>query len=283
MNTRRGMPKVITLRLTSRCNANCKPCFAPKNIPEMPLSLLRKLFDFLVENGITAILLTGGEPLLREDFAEVVGELKRRGFKIFLDTNADFFSKHRRIIARCVDVIGLPVDFADKSYRGSENLNNVLRTLECLAKAKKRPKIRIGTVVTKDNFEDLVKIGNLIKKYPISVWKLYQFTPQESNAIRNKRFLEITEDQFDLAVKQVKSKFSRFFGVVISKRTDRNRAYFYIESDGRVVMPVDDMNICKLVSIGNVFDKDIFDKWASWVSRKSHIANAKATFMRKFR
>ncbi len=270
-------PSVATLRITSRCNRDCKCCFAPKNAPEMDILTLKKIFSFLVVNGVKAILLTGGEPLLRKDFPAIVREIKNLEMGIFLDTNADFFFRYRHLICQHVDTIGMPITFADGSWNEG-NFENVLRALEFLAKAEKRPAIRVGTVVTKANIGQLDKIGDLIRNYPISIWKLYEFTPQEEVAIKHMRELEVTKKQFELATERVKSKFLHFFDVAISRREERNRAYFFIESDGRVAMPVDDMNICRLKTIGKIFDANIFDVWAEWVVKRSHLSNIEKTF-----
>jgi MoaA/NifB/PqqE/SkfB family radical SAM enzyme len=280
MKNQKISPEVATLRVTSRCTRDCKHCFAPKDVPEMLLSSLKKIFCLLVANGVRSVLLTGGEPLLRQDFREIILQLKRHGLRIFLDTNGDSFSQYRNLICRNVDTIGLPINFPNRSY-GEGNFENVMRVLEYLARSRTRPLIRIGTVVTRDNIGELEEVGDLINAYPISIWKLYQFTPQEKKAIANRRLLEVDEEEFDIATEKVKEEFSGFFDVTISKRTDRNRAYFLIEPDGRVAMPVDNMDVCRLETIGNIFEADIFKKWAEWISEDCYRKNAKSTFKNK--
>ena len=158
----------------------------------------------------------------------------------------------------------------------------VLRTLNYLKHLKKRPIIRIGTTVTKDNFKKLDEIGKLLKNYPVDIWKIYQFTPQSYNAIKNRLSLEISQQNFDKATKKIKGSFSKNFKTIISKRKDRDRAYFFIASDGAVFTPVDDLDICKQVKIGNIFDKDILVKWKKISSEKHYISNAEPTFNYKF-
>jgi MoaA/NifB/PqqE/SkfB family radical SAM enzyme len=275
-------PQIVTLRITSRCNNNCKYCFAPKNAKEMNLSKLKKLFRLFYNSGVKAVLLTGGEPLLRDDFDEILKELNRYHLKIFLDTNGDFFFKYKNLISKYVDVIGLPIDFPDSSYRNKRNLKIILEILSYYKKLKKHPAIRIGTVVTKDNFKRLNEVGELLKNYPVDIWKIYQFTPQNLNAIKNKSYLEISQKEFDGVTKNIENVFSNWFTVVVSKRKDRNCAYFFIDSDGTVFMPVDDLDICREEKIGTIFEKDILDKWKRWISEKEYVNNAKATFNYKF-
>ena len=243
---------------------------------------LKELFHLLHTKGVKAVLLGGGEPLLRDDFGEILRELKRYNFKIFLDTNGDLFFGSNDLITEYVDVLGLPVDFPDSSYRNEDNLKTVFKILGYYKGLKKRPIIRVGTVVTKDNSERLNEIGKLLKSYPVDIWKIYQFVPQNYNAIKNRSSLEISQKEFDGATQRIRDIFSDNFKVVISRREDMNRAYFFIASDEAVFVPIDDLNICRQIKIGSVFDRNISEKWKKVVSEKHYINNAEATFNCRF-
>lgn len=184
------------------------------------------------------------------------------------------FLKYRRLITENINTIGLPLDFPDRNYRNKENNRNVRKILSYLKKFKKHPQIRIGTVVTKDNWHQLSEIGELISNYPIYAWKLYEFTPQEVNALKNRKLFEISGKKFESATARVFNRFSRKFTVIISKRKHRNRAYFFIDPDGTVFVPVDGSRICRQVKVGNIFDKDIFNKWQKLVLQSNYLKNA---------
>lgn len=248
----------------------------------MNFTELKKMFHLFYLKNVKAIVLTGGEPLLRDDFEEIVKELKKYNFKIFLDTNGDFFFKYKDSISKKIDVLGLPIDFPDSSYRNENNFRTILEILNYNKNLKKRPIIRIGTVITKDNFRNLDKIGELLKNYPIDIWKIYQFTPQNLNATKNKLSLEISQKTFDDTSQKLQDIFSEFFKVVISERRDRNFAYFFVNPDGTVFMPIDGFDICREKIIGNVFDRDILDKWNKFISAENYVNNAELTFNYKF-
>lgn len=280
----KDFPDIITIRLTSKCNNNCKYCYAgPKsNKREMGYLKLKKLFGIFHERGVKAILLGGGEPLVRKDFGKIIRELRKQGIKIFLDTNGDFFSRHKSLILNYVDTIGLPIDFPDSSYRNKTNLQAILKALTFFKGQKKRPKIRIGTVVMQDNFNKLNQIGELIKDYPVDIWKLYEFIPQYGNSSKNKRSLEIPPDKFDKVTQEAKRRFSRYFKVLISKRKNRTNAYFFVDSNGVVFMPVDNPSFCGYVIIGDVFEMDIVEKWEKLVLKSNYKNNISATFNHNF-
>lgn len=275
-------PEIVSFRITSKCNNNCKYCYGPpQNLEEMNFLKLKRMFHLFSKNGVKAIVLCGGEPLVREDFEDIIKELKKFNFKIFLDTNGDLFFKYKDLIAENIDVLGLPIDFPDKSYRNSDNLNTVLKILTFFKNKSKKPIIRIGTVITKDNINELEKIGDLIKDYPIDIWKIYEFIPQ-NNAVKNKSFLEVSHQQFNETSQKIKDKFSEYFKIVISKRKDRTNAYFFVASNGEVFMPVDDFDVCREIKLGNVFDENIVEKWKKFVSENNYQSNAKVTFGYKF-
>lgn len=276
-------PEVATFRITTRCNNNCKHCFASKKTTrEMDLEELKTLFKLFVLKGIRAVVLTGGEPLVRRDIPEILRELNSNKLQIFLDTNGDYFQQYKDEIVRHIEDLGFPIDFSDRSYRNKNNLKSVLDALIYLKTIKKRPRIRIGTVLTKDNVRTLNNIGELLINYPIDTWKIFQFIPMNENAIKNRIHLEISEREFDEATQKIKEAYSEYFQIVISKRNRRSRGYFFIDSDGIIFMPVFSPTICKEVVIGNIFDDDIIEKWRLSAAKQNYINNAEITFQYNF-
>ncbi|MDA8239681.1 MAG: radical SAM protein [Nitrospiraceae bacterium] len=87
------IPVNATLELTYRCNNRCVHCYCslPANDPsaagELSTAEIKRLFDGLASMGSLWLLLTGGEPLLREDFEEIYMHAKKKGFLITFFTN----------------------------------------------------------------------------------------------------------------------------------------------------------------------------------------------------
>ena len=93
--TDRRIPLDFYLEITARCNNNCRHCYI--NLPasdrlakqkELSLAEISDIADQAVELGALWCLLTGGEPLLRHDFADIFLALKRKGLLLSLFTNA---------------------------------------------------------------------------------------------------------------------------------------------------------------------------------------------------
>lgn len=71
--------------LTGKCNYRCRHCFqsAPEGVLGEPTH--EQIFDIIHQfrkNGIHSVSLTGGEPLIRSDFFEIVDELIRNDIRI---------------------------------------------------------------------------------------------------------------------------------------------------------------------------------------------------------
>jgi radical SAM protein with 4Fe4S-binding SPASM domain len=88
------IPLDASIDLTYRCNNKCVHCYC--NLPERDVTAksnelnteeVKKLFDGLASLGTLWLLITGGEPLLREDFEEIYIYAKKKGFLITFFTN----------------------------------------------------------------------------------------------------------------------------------------------------------------------------------------------------
>lgn len=78
-----------TLEVTYRCNLNCGHCYVAHNQDreEITFQEIRNLLDTVVDKGCLWLLITGGEPLVRDDFLEIYTYAKKKGLIITLFTN----------------------------------------------------------------------------------------------------------------------------------------------------------------------------------------------------
>lgn len=86
-----GLPISGTFELTRRCNFSCRMCYVHN---EHCVKDALSTEDWLniagqaVDAGVLFLLLTGGEPFIREDFCDIYSALSKMGFVISINTNA---------------------------------------------------------------------------------------------------------------------------------------------------------------------------------------------------
>lgn len=79
-----------TLEVTPYCNLRCVHCYVTHAIPEGQLLTREEWFriiDEIADEGCFYLLLTGGEPFLRDDFLDIYTHAKRKGMFITIFTN----------------------------------------------------------------------------------------------------------------------------------------------------------------------------------------------------
>jgi len=89
---RRREPISASLELTRRCNLGCVHCYLPRrpdrSRAELSGAEVRSILDQTAAAGCLSLLLTGGEPLLRDDFPELYRHARELGLIVVLFTNA---------------------------------------------------------------------------------------------------------------------------------------------------------------------------------------------------
>jgi MoaA/NifB/PqqE/SkfB family radical SAM enzyme len=81
-------PSVAGLELTYSCNVRCRHCYVNGlGGEELTLNEYRRLIDDLYDLGRFCLVFTGGEPLLRPDFFDIVAYANRKRFLKVLFTN----------------------------------------------------------------------------------------------------------------------------------------------------------------------------------------------------
>lgn len=90
-NDHEGKTCTAVLEITYRCNMNCEICFADteKNKYEPDLAKIRKMYEAAYKfGGDCSIQLSGGEPTVRDDIADILRMGKEMGFShIQVNTN----------------------------------------------------------------------------------------------------------------------------------------------------------------------------------------------------
>ncbi len=110
-------PYLISYNLTRRCNLKCRHCYLDAGELEgrfdMSTEEVVSVIDSIAElNPSAMLILTGGEPLLRDDIFQIVSHASGRGFTVFIGTNGTGLSAHmvRRLKESGAKGVGISLD-----------------------------------------------------------------------------------------------------------------------------------------------------------------------------
>src|SRR5947209_19827277 len=87
------VPHVIAWNLTRRCNLECAHCYIAAGPRESAVSeletaqCLRIVDDLVALNPAPLLILSGGEPLLRDDLTDIARYASQRGATVVVGTN----------------------------------------------------------------------------------------------------------------------------------------------------------------------------------------------------
>ena len=120
-------PKILTFFVTNTCNAKCSHCFNWKTCSTGELSLeeIQKI-NF---NGFDSISITGGEPTLRVDLADICSQVVKN--KIYLNTNGLMPKR----VTEVIEKIGANMISITVSLDGTKELHNQIRGIDCFDSA----------------------------------------------------------------------------------------------------------------------------------------------------
>jgi radical SAM protein with 4Fe4S-binding SPASM domain len=174
-------PAEFDLELTARCNNNCRHCYI--NLPagdaqaiskELTSPEIARIAGEAVDMGALLCLITGGEPLLREDFADLYLTLKRLGLLVSVFTNACLINEqHVRLFRKYpprnieVTVYGASEETYERVTRRPGSYKAFRRGLNLLQEGG--VKVRLKTMALRSNVHELPEIArfcrNLTKDY----------------------------------------------------------------------------------------------------------------------
>lgn len=256
----------------SQCNVWYKPTNETINITgknilrsELNFKQLTKILTIFANLGLKKINIGGGEPLLRTDTPKIIEFANKLGISVYLSTNATFLKSKYEEIKDNIKVLGLPLDGSTIEIntlmgRAPYLMNNIKSTLEYFNKNKPNHVVKVGTIISKINIEDMEKIGSFLYEtpgiYKPDIWRIYQFEKIERGE-NNAELYEINNEDFLSKIKFLKERFPQ---VKIAPRsnTEHNNAYFFISPDG--MLQLVDNKHRSILDISVATEKDIYKK-----------------------
>jgi heme b synthase len=120
--------QMIAWEITRSCNLFCAHCRSSSTAgtyeDELSAEECLHLIDRIVEVGKPVLILTGGEPLLRQDFFQIAGYAVRKGLRVVIGTNGTLITENvaaklkEAPISRVAVSIDFPTNELQDKFRG---------------------------------------------------------------------------------------------------------------------------------------------------------------------
>lgn len=224
------------LEITARCNNDCRHCYI--NLPasdvrakksELSIAQISDIAGQAVAMGSLWCLINGGEPLLREDFADIFLLLKKKGLLVSVFTNACLLTaEHIELFKKYpprdmeVTVYGVTEETYERVSRKPGSYSAFRRGLDLLLKAG--IKVRLKAMALRSNVSELPAIAAFCRKYTKDY---FRFDPLlhlrfDGNEARN---IEIRAERLDADE------------IVAIEQADRERSNSLKKNCDRIVFP----------------------------------------------
>ncbi len=163
--------RYLELQITDRCNLRCRHCYIGEGAGDelSPERVRNILQEFERMQGLR-LLITGGEPLLHSEFAEINGMLPGFSVRKALFTNG--FLLDRNIAEGLnVDEIQVSIDGLESSHdalRGKGSFKRAVRAVELAAEADLD--VSVSTMVHSRNLGEFDEMERLFRSLGVKDW-----------------------------------------------------------------------------------------------------------------
>jgi radical SAM protein with 4Fe4S-binding SPASM domain len=182
------LPHVVAWNLTKRCNLHCTHCYisaGPWETAEAELSTAecrRVVDELLAVNPAPMLILSGGEPLVREDLPELVAYASGRGATVVVGTNGTMLTDARAATLKDAGASGVAVsvDSLEESrhdgFRGGPHA--LSRTVAGLARLRaRRLDFVVQTTATPENADEIPALVEWAAAQGAVCFNLYFLVP----------------------------------------------------------------------------------------------------------
>ena len=231
----------VDLRVTSKCNMKCTFCHgAPRGCKDSTPDELLKLILKLKQAGVEKIVFSGGEPTLYDGLLELMQFSKQLGLIVYLSSNCRNHGRWYRDIKDTIDWIGIPLDGSSPfkcqaMSRANWSFDESISFLTYLKQNPPKHGVKVGTVVSRINLNDIMEIGNIISSsevYRPNIWRLYEFA-HRGEGLKSKDIFGISSKQFADITDQATLKFGNLVSPLSNK--DHDYSYYFINPNLDIV------------------------------------------------
>src|SRR5579883_1163115 len=199
-------PKIVIWEMTRACALACQHCRAeaiPRRDPsELSTEEAFTLVDAVRACGKPIFVLTGGDPLMRDDIYEIVGYAVSRGLRVAVSPSATgrltTLALERLTRAGCKRIsLSIDAPNAEMHDRFRGVAGSFKRTTDAARTARELDmELQINTTVSRFNADRLVEIADLVGRLDAVLWSAFFLVPVGRAAVDDVLNAEETEEAF---------------------------------------------------------------------------------------
>ena len=192
----------LRVSLTDKCNLRCHYCMpanpefmqSPKLMSSEEIEHISSIF--VNDYGINKIRLTGGEPLVRKDFPEILKKLSKLDTSLNITTNGILLNQFwRRLKLSGITSVNISLDtLKKKKFKEITRIDAYQQVKENIYKAIENfIYVKLNVVAMKGfNDDEIIDFVKLTKHLPIHV-RFIEFMPFAGNQWKNARVIKYNE------------------------------------------------------------------------------------------
>ena len=169
---RPGMGPVVVWNATKTCNLECVHCYADAQIKrfvgELSTAEAQRMIEDLANFNIAALLISGGEPLVRPDILDLADYAASLGVRVTFSTNGTLIDqkKAERIAKIGVTYCGISVDGGEERHDHFRGRRGAFRETIRGIRNCRAAGIRVGLrfTVTQENLGELPEIFRIVEQ-----------------------------------------------------------------------------------------------------------------------
>ena len=279
--------KDLFLELTLQCNLGCYHCGSrcEKNkqdaVPtEMLIHVLNRVKETYGIDGIR-IDITGGEPLLREDFFDIMKAIHELGFHFGMTSNATLITKEvaQKLHDVGLNAIAVSIDGVESTHDRLRGMNGAYKKamtgIQNLIDVGGFDHLNITTVVNHETIHELDALYDIILDIDVDSWRIAGLEPI-GRALEHKDLLLTADDwkyMLDFIYQKRCEQMPVMYGcphyLGIEYERDVRDWYFLCNAGIRVasIMANGDIGACLDIERmeetiqGNIYKDDFVDVW----------------------
>lgn len=180
----------LRISLTERCNLRCTYCMPADGIQLSPKSHIMtyeeiyRIAHKFVENGVTKIRLTGGEPLVRKDVSLIMEKLSTLPVELAITTNGVIVDRFIEQFKKCgIQKINVSLDSLDALKNESITRRNYFTKVynNILLLVKEGFEVKVNCVLMKGfNDNEIIDFVELTKHHNLQI-RFIEFMPFDGN------------------------------------------------------------------------------------------------------